>query len=377
MHAWKVVSLHLLPFGKARSQLEMCLQGVQIVNAATSLIDLPAVEPTCIDVSDFDAIQSLTSNWTAAGKKEVVRLASESRSRLNKAYDDLDVLVLLWTSTGLKGISADDGSVPDDLSLARVLSQIPEMTPFQLATLHEGIRTAGTSAPEAAQLAVPSIEGRLNELKRITGRTAYVTDKVGPATRAPTRAQAASLRVLNDEAIAAGVANDAPRTYPSYDLALISLALAEADVESGSATPDLSVTVSSGSLTLLEATFNGDGSAVAPVAAGRPTEDQTTASSAVPFERFGPLPQPIQASAEGSGKATVSTGLVYIPAEVPKSPTYGGLYVSMVYRAVNDTDGSPVGPALQVAPLAATLVVTVQVCCAVTYPMHNLAAQSF
>jgi hypothetical protein len=341
------------------------LQGVQIVRAAQALIDLPAAEPACIDFRGFDTLKSLSANWTSAANSEVFFSAIGLRRIANETFDDADLLTLLFSATALAprfpptpGNPFRSDVINKDLSTGRLLSLVPQMTPFQLGTLHTAIRTQGTSATVAARAELPKILARLEELKRVTGRTAYLTEAVGPAARASTRAQAAALRTLGDADLAAGVANDAPRTAPSYDLALVSLALAEADVASSSATPDLSLTVSSGNLTLLEVAFGG--AATAPVAADG---GQATATSGpVPFERFGPAPEPIQATAEGRGNSTVSMGLAYVPAEIPTSPSFAGLYVSLVYRNVNDTDGTPIGPALQVAPLAATLVVTVQVC---------------
>ena len=350
------------------------MQGAQLVKVATGIVSDAPVEP-CLDAGAFDAIAAAAANWTTAGTAEVFRQAALTRRGGGGPYDDLDVLVLLRAAQGFT-LGAGDAAragvcaafnraaactlngeqtrllaqAQQDVSVPRLLARVPDMTPFQLATLHDAI-TSDAAAPPAATAALPGIAQRLQELVRVTGRTAYLSEALGSATRAPTRAQAAALRAVPTQALAAGVADDAGRSFPSYELALISLALAELDAASGSATPDLAVTAAAGPITLLEATFSAADGADAAVAT----------SGAVPFEDFGVDPEPITYVAEGVGAATVSTSLVYVPADIPDAPSFAGLFVSLVYRSVNDTDGTAVGAPLQVLPLAKTVLVTVQV----------------
>jgi hypothetical protein len=239
-----------------------------------------------------------------------------------------------------KSLSTALTDIANDVALAPLLAKAPELSTFQVATL----RAAGANASV--------LDSELLGRVRATGRSSYVATSANASTRADTSAQAASILALiatepkTADAVTAGASVLAAGLEPSFSAALVALALARADAAAKSAAPDLTVKVTAASVTLLDAVF---ASAAAPVA-----------TKSTPFEAL-PESSNLTASTEGNGTATVMTLLEFVPLELPTSAMYGGIYVTRVTRSLNATTGLATGAPLTTIPLAAIVVITVQV----------------
>lgn len=244
--------------------------------------------------------------------------------------------------------AANVTTIAKDVALLPFLAKSPELSTFQLATL----RAAATNAT----LLDSELLGRV----RATGRTSYVATSNKASTRADASAQAAAILALiaaqskTADAVTAGAAVLATGLEPSFSAAVTAIALARADTTAESATPDLAVKVSAASKTLLDAAFT--------------SADSPVVTKSTPFEALSASSN-LTAVAEGSGTAVVTTLLEYVPLQLPTSATYGGLYVTRVTRSLNATTDLAAGAPLATIPLAATVVVTVQVHCP-TSPYH-------
>jgi hypothetical protein len=248
---------------------------------------------------------------------------------------------LLGCDLGASGI-AHVATIANKVALAPFLAKAPELSTFQLATL----RAAATNPAVLDS----ELQGRV----RVTGRSGYVATSAIAFTRAPATAQAASVLALIAsqakfaDAVTTGTAVFAAGLEPSLSAALTALALARADATTESATPDLTVKVSTAGVTLLDAKFS--------------SAEGHVVTKSTPFEAL-PTSSNLTAVTEGNGTAAVSTLLEYVPLALPTSATYGGLYLTRVTRALNATTGLATGTPLAIVPLAATVVVTVQVLC--------------
>jgi hypothetical protein len=130
-------------------------------------------------------------------------------------------------------------------------------------------------------------------------------------------------------------------TTPDLQL-LATLQAPSAAVESGlTSTPSLA--------TLLEANFTSDESA--PV------------STVVPWSMLPASTSPLsmQFNVHGSGEASVSALLEFVPAELLPFPTYRGLWVESSVQLQDPVTGLPRGPILQTLPLGSVVIITIQV----------------
>ncbi len=64
--------------------------------------------------------------------------------------------------------------------------------------------------------------------------------------------------------------------------------------------------------------------------------------------------------ATGTGEATVSASLLFVPSVLPAFPAYRGLYVEAALQLVDPRSGGPTGRRVAAVPLASTVALTVQ-----------------
>jgi hypothetical protein len=83
--------------------------------------------------------------------------------------------------------------------------------------------------------------------------------------------------------------------------------------------------------------------------------------SSTPWSKLPPASR-LVFSSEGKGEVTVAASLNFVPSEVLAFPTYRGLWVSRIVQLET-------GGAVLAVPLASTVTVSVQVCCARRPPL--------
>jgi len=109
---------------------------------------------------------------------------------------------------------------------------------------------------------------------------------------------------------------------------------------------DLSMKVMSNDISLLDARIIGD---------------SQTASSLWPFDDIAIKPTPMKFSLKGTGEVSLVVGMDFIPAELPTTSIYRGIFVQKFIQRVDPITNTPVGPYLTQASIGTQVVVTIQI----------------
>ncbi|CAD7696311.1 unnamed protein product [Ostreobium quekettii] len=312
-------------------------------------------------VEGAEALKNLSSGiWRPALEAQLLREARSTRQNSGRPIQSSTV-ALARLALGIDWSPPEDtpATISEDLSVARLEAEFGELSTDAMAQMALAqLRSGNATAREAALEAVKVFTSRL----RTGGRTAYVAACDGCAEPASLMGNALALLSMTRAGKSAGPLREKLANYvasppagqfaffPNYIEKLVGMvALAEYDLDRGSADPELELMVRSGNLTLLQANFT--------------SPQSPTISAATPWSALGSTPAPLEFSAQGQGEVTVAALLNFVPLEPLRFPTFRGIQVEAVVQMAGPSaeEGGPVGPPLEVAPLGTVVVVTVQI----------------
>jgi hypothetical protein len=242
--------------------------------------------------NDYDSIYDYdTHEWTSSQTSEYQLIKGSRPIDVCTLAEGLAVLGPDWTPSGSVWEARGNASatlLTNDLGLSRVMTAALNTT-VQLCT--EGLQlmaqatwpsSLASQRDSLVRVAVSSITARL----RISGRQAYVAYPGGSPDPIPVYQQAAAVSVLTRHALQeqgqlieklVNYVVATPECYSSISALPMSLALLEADLATGSATPDVDVAASVGNSTVLEADFRpGGGQATASASTAYPEAIEQT-----------------------------------------------------------------------------------------------------
>lgn len=200
----------------------------------------------------------------------------------------------------------------------------------------------------------------LNNL-RVQGRTAYITATVGGRSAAAMQMQARALEVLSLHAVSRATSNlliEKLANYLSSDaasggalyywssswsFAQVATALGVYDGVRSSLSPNLNLTIYSGSTVLLQGSFTAPTSPVV-----------TNSVDTIPSEK-------INFKAVGTGEVSVAIGATFVPAGVSQTPIYRGMYLEKTIKRCHFSNRSEYGETLATVERGALLSVTIQI----------------
>jgi len=284
----------------------------------------------------------------------------------------LTVLGLDWTGPKLNYSPLSGPLVPADANPASVLS-LQSLQNHQDQLSYGGQVQLALAYVLRGQGSNPLVSRIVNQTLAhilVQGRTAYLKEGQGSNNAAPTEAQATALELLaltnTDHPfveklanyLAQGNAGNAGSLYAfsSKANALSCLAFAVYDQAKHNMNANATLKVSSGSKSILEASFQGANSH--PVTARinpdtLPQQQNSTAGGAVV------VPQGLQFVAQGQGEVSVAALIDFVPAQISPDPIYRGIYVERTIQKAQGGQGT--GPSLQLVTAGEFVVGTVQI----------------
>eukprot|EP00892_Ulva_mutabilis_P003496 jgi/Ulvmu1/1518/UM011_0248.1 len=320
--------------------------------------------------------------WLERGQEQLFIDAAESRTdTLSRAYQPLSLLATLWAvqgptfdiqaavnAAGLRqsvpaATPAIVTQVVEDLSLDRLISEIPNLSSFSTGlislVLSDPASAGAAAVPANATAVVDAIQTRHTDRFRITARNAYIAISPESPSPASTASQAAvllsalaagnrtSVEEKHSNFIASRQGGTSPYFVSTRSVIQSMFALLEYDNVSGSTQPNLGLVVQSAPAQVLQASFTPQSNAIV--------------EASISFDDLATPPAPLTFVANGTGEASVAALLNFVPAELPTTPQFRGLQVDLAIRALNASSGLPTGPLLSFAPLGATLHILAQV----------------
>ncbi|GMH44461.1 hypothetical protein BSKO_12413 [Bryopsis sp. KO-2023] len=294
----------------------------------------------------------LEENWLAALEAVLIEEAIESR---NKRNIPISVHIVAFARAVLRSWSPPQSiptTVVDDLSMERLSNELDEMgVESQAYYVLELLRR---DPPLSRHPDVKIVIDSWTSNFKATGTSAYVAASLGSSTPASNVANSLVLMAMTR----AGVSNPlieklanyvgSPfvgeygfRRFSDFDKTTAMIALRIYDRSRGSTMPDVSVTVRSGEVVLMNATFKQNSS---------PVESTTT-----PWQDLDTPPKPLEFTAEGTGEVTVAASLTFIPKRLLAFPTYRGIFLE---RAIRMPESN--GPTLKKVPVGSVVVIEVQ-----------------
>jgi len=378
-YSWQRASVSLNAFG---------LFAVRVMNEFTSRAPAGGVVDAAVKQKPWASLvlavpPRLTSSWQRALERELLRQVQDLHSSRwmppcsGDCYDSWDILAEVRAGLGFKWTPSDWQS---ELSMERLFCSeaLAALSPLGLANaaLSYTLHSAYYSLPSEAQGRLDEVYGRLSNLIRIQGRTAYVASSSGSPHSAGLMANAMVLLALSragESALARHFAANSGASLPAKlaayvadggevaqsvrfgggswvsprDAAMVSVALAAYDQAMGMTAPDLVFKASSDAIGLLD--YEAHGKAAPP------------AATTTPWEALAHPPSPVQFRASGVGQVSVVATMTFVPAVVPtEGAVYRGIFVEKVVRQM-DAEGRAIGPPLQVIKLGTSVVVTIQI----------------
>ncbi|CAK0804689.1 unnamed protein product, partial [Prorocentrum cordatum] len=386
---WRTDDANAIPRGAMYASVTLNSFGilaVRIVEASSGAGDRSAAggrnsESTSLTLPPSFA--QIVESWQGALEQELARQVRQARKHsrppcTSDCFRSWATLADVRAALGFEWDAPSGKADRRELSMDRLFSNesLESLGPLGLAhaALAYTLHGRPEDLPSEAPARLDQIYSRLSRLLRVQGRTAYVAASDGSQHSAGLEANAAALLAMalaGDGALARHFAGDASSSLAAKvgqyvaaggaggagayggwagvrGLALACAALSKYDQALGSTKPDIQVSAASGDVRVLD--FHASGAKVDPV------------TQLTPWEQLPRPPAPVRFTATGRGQASVSAVLTFVPAAMPTAgAVYRGLYVEKVVRRMNAATGDAVGPPLQVIPLGASVVVTVQV----------------
>eukprot|EP00798_Chlamydomonas_sp_ICE-L_P016462 gene16462-22683_t len=222
--------------------------------------------------------------------------------------------------------------IVDDLSAERLLANVANSTNLPMRLLVAlAMQEDDSNLSKNESSALSSILTATLGSLRVSGRTTYVSTYPGSQSAAGLSEQSLTLLLLHRARVPgtaqmvqklASYVAQGQRTslygpliisYSSMSLGLATKALSSYDLAAGSTTPDVQLSVSVPSMTLLEGNF---------------TEEQNEVLRSI--TPWGALPSPpgeMTFDVNGSGEVSVVASLDFVPAEIITYPLYRGIWV--------------------------------------------------
>mmetsp|Transcript_41158 Transcript_41158/g.132449 ORF Transcript_41158/g.132449 Transcript_41158/m.132449 type:complete len:2416 (-) Transcript_41158:30-7277(-) len=293
-------------------------------------------------------------------------------------YTAWDTMAEVRASLGFEWAPTDQ-RLSAEFAMHRLFSEpaLQALSPAGLAgaalayTLHAPL----TELPPEAAGRLDLVYGRLANMVRIQGRTAYIAASEGGQHSAGLGANAAVLLALacagphalerhfaatSGSSLAARLAAyvadgggqsarfGGGRWASARTGAIAAAALAAYDASLGMTAPDVVFSGSSGASQVIA--YEAHGVAKPPVV-------QETS-----WDALSTPPEPVQFRAVGSGEVSVVAMLTFVPAVLPtKGSIYRGIFVEKIVRSMDPVTGRATGPPLRVVALGASVVVTIQI----------------
>ena len=308
----------------------------------------------------------VVGQWRTALVLGLVREAQMAGTRGYSQYGNDDTLAnaRLVLGTGDDWISGSGLTLSDAastwLSMDSLVARVDSCSDFCKAATAMTLLSADARSAQAAAI-LQTMIARM----RVQGRTGYITSGhqghatsmlansmfLSAATTAMSAQRLSGFSTLTMQKLANYVAQGSPNQrwageYASRGDAHRGFALADYDTFTGSNSPNVQLSVTSGTQQLLSAAFT--------------PAHEASASTSTPWENLGSPPAPLTFAATGSGELSIAASMTFIPSQIYASSVYRGLYVEKVIQAIDPATGQPTGAPLQAAMLGQMVAVTIQ-----------------